>query len=128
MMGLEVGLGLGLWPMPAVVLAGPAPTLAIRKEKIIIVVEECACAVCGGCGRVWRVEEVLGVSSGLCERVSDRRRAPKVGSGDSGVPRVSVRVTVARCGCGRPGTAGGAVRLAHLPGHVLFPTPRETNH
>ena len=55
MMGLEVGLGLGLWPMP-VVLVGPAPTLAIRKEKIIIVVEECACAVCGGWGRVWRVK------------------------------------------------------------------------
>eukprot|EP00964_Phaeocystis_antarctica_P126834 scaffold90506_cov63-Phaeocystis_antarctica.AAC.2 len=87
-MGLELRLGLGLWPMPAVVLVGPALTLAIRKEKIIIVVEGCACAVCGGWGRVWR-------------------RAPKVGSGDSGVPRVCMRVTVARGGCGRPGTAGG---------------------
>ena len=52
MMGLEVGLGLGLWPMP-LVLVGPAPTLAIRKEKTIIVVEECDCAVCGGRGKVW---------------------------------------------------------------------------
>eukprot|EP00964_Phaeocystis_antarctica_P150079 scaffold117421_cov75-Phaeocystis_antarctica.AAC.1 len=63
----------------------------------------------------------------MCERVSDRRRAPKVDSRDSGVPRVCMRVIVARCGCGRPGTAGGAVRLAHLAGHVLFQTPRETN-
>eukprot|EP00964_Phaeocystis_antarctica_P031542 scaffold17838_cov55-Phaeocystis_antarctica.AAC.1 len=60
----------------------------------------------------------MGVSSGLfslCERVIDRRRAPKVDSRDSGVPRVRVGVTVARCGCGPRGRCRPRVACGRLP-------------
>ena len=51
MMGLEVGLGLGIWPMP-MVLVGPALTLAIRKEKIIS--RDALVQSAAECGELWR--------------------------------------------------------------------------
>ena len=78
------------------------------------------------CSLRWVGQSVVscgGAGISMCERVSHRRRARKVDSRVSGVPRVCVRVTVARCGCGRPGTAGGAVRLAHLAWSRAFPNP-----
>ena len=81
-MGLEVGLGLGLWPMP-LVLVGPAPTLAIRKEKIISRDALVQSAVGGAeCGELWSCWDRV------CERVSDRRRALKFDTAETAARRV----------------------------------------